>query len=163
MTSMMARYKNKSCFFQADPLISKRALSGNSHMIVGADTDFFVSVELHCILLKDFKFKRQRGRQSSNVALMELNELQLCCSNIKMRNKIEEALVSESCNDGVEYVDAKYPFLDEEVIHLRALMAVFLGCDVYIDGIAKGIGPAKISKKLEDLREKYKDDDLMCI
>ena len=58
--------------FQADPLIAKRARQNKSDIIMASDTDFFVTVGRQCLLLKDYKLTRARGRQRGNTALMEL-------------------------------------------------------------------------------------------
>ena len=149
--------KVKVGLFQADPLIARRAVERQSDVILGADTDFFVSIGPHCILIKDFEIKRVRGRQAGNIALMDLQQLQLGCSSAQMRDNIEQALDEEQRNKAV-FVNARYPVLDEEVIKLRALVAIILGSDVFIGGVTN-IGAKKLYDKIKSLRETHDDDD----
>lgn len=152
--------------FQADPLIAMRAIRKESDIIISADTDFLVSVGRDCILMKSFYFRRGRGRMSSNTALMELQQIQLCCSNLQMRNSIERAItttheiddINHQQDNNIIFVDPKYPVFDEETIRLRALIAVIIGSDVYIGG-APTIGVKMIFDKMKELREIYDDDD----
>ena len=147
--------------YQADALIAKRAIDGLSHMIFGADTDFFVSIGPSCILIKDFFFKRPAGRQKKQIELMELNNIQLACSSIEMRNRIENALDENMKNEAI-FENATYPLLDTDTIRLRSIIAIIIGCDVFVGGVDK-VGVAKISRKLTDLREQHGDDDAEII
>jgi len=140
--------KVKMGLFQADALIAKRAREGKSHAIIASDADFFVSIGQDCILIKDFEFKRATGRNRSNVALMELQKLHIGCCSLQIRNNIERALQGEAGdnnnqatppnnNSNATITNAKYPLFDEETIRLRALIAVILGCDVFVGGANK--------------------------
>ena len=156
-------HRVKVGLFQADSLIAKRAIEGRSDAIVAADADFFVSVGPSCLLIKNFEYKRARGRNNSNVALMELHQLQIGCSSLQVKNNIETALSARTNNannnrDDFEIVEAKYPILDEETIRLRALVSVLLGCDVFVGGVSR-VGAKKIFDKMKQLREQENDID----
>ena len=148
--------KLKVGLYQADALIAKRAIDGDSHMILGADSDFFVSVGRKCILIKDFKFKKPIGRQSKQISLMEISNIQLGCSNQEMKEEIENAL-DETTRNKVVFEDAKYPLFDEEVIYLRALIAIIIGNDVFVGGVNK-VGVTKVYNKIMELRTRHGSD-----
>ena len=97
---------------------------------------------------------------------MEIQQLQIGCSNLQMRNSIEQALQQRDNNATDNnttksppiFKNAAYSLLDEGTVRLRALIAVILGSDVFIGGVDK-VGPGKLFKKIQQLREKHGDDD----
>ena len=109
-------HRVKVGLFQADSLIAKRAIDGESDAILAADTDFFVTVGPNCLLIKNFEYKRARGRNNSNVALMELHQLHIGCSSPQIRDNIVQTLAgrTDNPNNNVEVSEAKYPILNEE-------------------------------------------------
>jgi hypothetical protein len=144
-------------FFQADALIAKRAVEKKSHLIVSRDSDFFLLVGQQCLTIRSFTLKKGRGRQSKNIEMMKLTDIEIAVSNSKMKDMLLESLDSKA-RDSVKVSDAKYPLFAEDNLFLRASIGVILGSDVCVGGIKK-IGPKKLSDKIAFFREKADNEN----
>ena len=126
--------------FQADLLIAKRFIKGESQCIVSSDGDFAMMVGEKLIMVKEFHyyFKKKKIKNitlffSSDDIAKESNEV--CISNDILRGSLEYS---------------KYSFFsDYHDLETRALIVFALGCNVYKGGI-KGVGPEKIQKFIDD-------------
>ena len=52
--------------------------------------------------------------------------------------------------DKSRLIEAKHPLFEGEHVHMRAHIAIVLGCDANLKG-TKGVGPGKLNKVLIDV------------
>ena len=123
--------------FQADALLMGRSTNGEALIIQSSDADIPIIAGDECLALKEFTLDGKMELVSTCRATLE-NAMQYLTDDAKERAKLRDAL--HPIFEGV--TDRK----------LRALMTLYLGCDVLAKGMPN-VGP----KTLEDIiNVKYK-------
>ncbi len=117
--------------FQADSLIMGRSVRGESLLVESSDADIPLIGGDHLVALKEFTKKAG---------------WELVCTSAKPLEEVLE-FVTENAKKRIKLTVAKHPiFQGVEDRKTRALMCLYLGCDVYVKGMA-GVG----AKTLEDI------------
>ena len=126
--------------FQADSVMMGRVISGVTLMVVTSDADIPIFAGDCCIAIKQFtKDGEIEIVSTSRETLMNLLKF-----------------VSEEKKQTLIFTPAEYPIFEGVLDRkLRAVMALFLGCDVYLKGL-EGVGPKKLSDIINVKYPKHK-------
>ena len=125
--------------FQADSLIMGRVINGSTLMVQTSDSDIPAISSDDCIAIKDFTKEGQMQIVSTS------------------EQTIKKAMtyLSEGSRNHVTFTPAKHPIFEGVVDRrLRALIAIFLGCDVCVKGLP-GVGAKKMSDIINVKYQKY--------
>ena len=137
--------------FQADAVIAYRTNQFLNNITICSDSDQSVLCGVNCLSIKKFTFvNSKKNRKISNFEIFSSDY-----SNIyNAANTINLPLSSD------KIITPNIPLFEKvDDAKLRALMAVGIGCDVYISGV-KNIGPKHISGLLDLLRSNNVDCNL---
>jgi hypothetical protein len=125
--------------FQADSLIMGRIVNGSPLMVQTADSDIPALSGDACIAIKEF----------TKDGIMQL------VSTSEQTIKKTMKYLSVASRDHVTYVPAQHPIFEGVTDRrLRALIAIFLGCDVCVKGLP-GVGAKKMSDIINIGYHKY--------
>ena len=125
--------------FQADSLIMGRVINGSTLMVQTSDSDIPAISSDDCIAIKDFTKEGQMQIVSTS------------------EQTIKKAMtyLSEGSRNHVTFTPAKHPIFEGVVDRrLRALIAIFLGCDVCIKGLP-GVGAKTMNEIINVYYPKY--------
>lgn len=128
--------------FQADSLLAYRLNHGLSDIMICADSDQAALCGNRCFAIKQFKFIEGNKNRSSSV-----NNISIFTTSWNNIERIKCYLPNDS-----KYITKKSntPVFENRLEpHVRALIAVGLGCDVFPKGVPN-LGPAKMNKLLND-------------
>ena len=120
--------------FQADYVIALRSVEGKNDFIYSCDGDFAALIGNECVMIDKIQNK-------GNV--FEVSLAGPC--NKKMLDLRRRLKKSKLKSSGITWIKAKYPLFQDQPQDVRAMIAIALGCDVWIDGI-KQVGVSAIKK-----------------
>ena len=114
--------------FQADAVMMGRVVTVSTVMVMTPDAGIPVLSGDNCIATKDFTKER-------NIQIVST-------SGETLRNAMR--FLSKDSHNRVTYTPARYPIFESiSERKLRALMSLYLGCDVYVKGMP-GVGPKSL-------------------
>ena len=131
--------------FQADSLIAKRSSSNQSDFIYGNDSDYFVWLGSKCLLIWGLWLMESSTTKDATQYQVELYGA--CNEHMnELKSKISQN--TNNLPKQLEWREAEIPLFASPDATLRALIALSLGCDVFIGGI-KNFGLKKVQEKIE--------------
>lgn len=126
--------------FQADALMVGRAANKESVMMITSDSDMVILAGDDSCALKSFT-------RDGTLEIVSTSEATIKKLMLYLSSDAEQRIL---------FVPAKHPVFEGiEDRKLRALMCLFLGCDVY--GGMKGVGPKSLEDIIKNKYDKYKN------
>lgn len=128
--------------FQADSVLAYRCVMGLSDIVFSSDSDLVALAGSCCLGIKSYKFNEKSKYD-------KLSEIILYTPSSVVLNQVLESI--HLCINSTRVMQSDHNFFDDEVddIRIRGLIAVGLGCDVYLPGI-NNLGKAKMKKFIDD-------------
>ncbi len=131
--------------FQADSVIAYRTMENLNDMTIMEDSDLAALCGKQCVSISKFEVSNL-GKRNSQLTGMELFFADVITRNA-ICNIIGLDVTSERASTSL------YPFFDGvDDYYIRGLIAVGIGCDVYVGGVP-GITLVKFSKVLVQIKE----------
>lgn len=127
--------------FQADSVIAYRCINKISDMVMSSDSDLAALAGEQCLAIKSFKFlEKNKGEKLSNMDIYTP-------STITLSRAMNSICLLESSN---RIKKSDFPIFDKiDDINIRGLLAVGLGCDVFLSGVYN-IGKVKIKNFIDN-------------
>jgi hypothetical protein len=133
--------------FQADSVLAWAVLNGEADIILSADSDLAASLGGRCLSIKNFKFNdrsKVKTLQNMEIFSAEYSTVHDICG-----------LLGVPTNS---IVIAKRPVFEGICsMKLRCLIAVGIGCDVFLNGVP-GITPMVIHEQIMKLKQQQKPE-----
>jgi hypothetical protein len=124
--------------YQADLVIAYRTANKMNDIVLCSDSDQGVHGWNDCVCVKDYSFK-----QKHNVSSLE--NIGIFCPTKKTLEEICDQINLPLDSENINH--PKYPILEHQHdIRTRCLIAVGIGCDVYLDGV-----PTVTAKRIHDI------------
>ena len=137
LTYMVAEY-------QADSVIAYRTNKMLNDIVVTSDSDQAVHTWEHCCCIKSFILK-----DKDNKTIIE--DISIFCARHKTLETICDIINLPLNSPSIKL--PKYPIIDYNDCRLRSLIAIGVGCDVYLNGVPT-ITPKKIYDYINKLTTK---------
>ena len=123
--------------FQADSVLAHRIMNQESEIILCSDSDLAALAGSHCIGIKNFRYNEKNKTE-------KLSDIQIFTPTTSTLDRIIEVISLNPESDRI--IKSKYNIFEEvEDIRIRGLLAIGLGCDVYLEGIPQ-IGKGTLKK-----------------
>jgi hypothetical protein len=137
--------------FQADSTLASLINTGDADIILSADSDLAALLGSRCVAIKKFKF----GTRSKDHNIKDIEIFSPDISTIKqIADHINLPLI-----DTPNFITAKKPVFDGlENMRLRCLIAIGLGCDIFLSGVPS-ITPKTIYDIIQSFRQKMITDE----